>query len=274
MDPRKRSSSPGVVNTSNHCQALEKLKSSLGIFEFNTSSSDSMLTPAQWIKENLIGKAEGKKEKIVQNIRFCVGNSRIVKNNVESEACQATTITEKNIEEAVEAVWERDFKDKGNQVFVPHEKISSHFLLGEAENNEEEFENRIRLMEESLIASEVAKKERDKKITKIRGQSNAAQGELFEQGLYDQLKEYYKQRPDQQVVVIHNYHLAKKNLTTNDTHAEKDFIIVNRNLRYIMNIEAKKSMKKAGEASEHLRDETVVGTADRLGYPLAPLPRR
>ena len=55
----------------NHCKALEKLKSSLGIFDFNTSSSDSMLTPAQWIKENLIGEiAEGKKEKIVHTSSF------------------------------------------------------------------------------------------------------------------------------------------------------------------------------------------------------------
>ena len=75
MDPKKRSSSPaGASNTSvskkkrsNHWKALEKLKSSLGIFEFNTSSSDSMLTPAQWIKENLIGKAEVKRKKIAQN---------------------------------------------------------------------------------------------------------------------------------------------------------------------------------------------------------------
>ena len=73
----------------NH-EALDKLKSSLGIHEFKTNTFKTLNlyakeTPAQWIKEKLMGKAECKKGKIIRNIRFCLGNGRVVRSMEEIE---------------------------------------------------------------------------------------------------------------------------------------------------------------------------------------------
>ena len=56
---------------------LFELRKSLGIFDFNTSNSLRQ-TPAQWIEKELTGQAEVKKERIYENIRFCLGNNQVV----------------------------------------------------------------------------------------------------------------------------------------------------------------------------------------------------
>ena len=229
----KRSGSPTHTPTTSKMGKLSlqicELKRNLGISHFNTSYGPKQ-TPAQWIKKELTGHV--KKQTIYNNIRFCLGNDRAVESKIQHEDEE-----DDSIENAIELVCKRDYPFMGDatksyQIFVPEEKISSIQLLKQFVNiSDEDIVKHLRGLSLS---------EKNKKL-KI-NQQNANRGELVEQGLYDALKVYFKLHGDQQVLVIYQYYFAKK---VREAKAnEKDFIIINRTLGYIMCIEAKSKLKQ------------------------------
>ena len=74
--------------------------------------------------------------------------------------------------------------------------------------------------------------------------------------MYEALKEYFKQHQEQEVLVLHSYHIDKKVPEAADV--EKDFLILNKTFGYFMNIEVKKvpterALRKGKEQLENTK---------------------
>ena len=125
MDPKKNGKRKLTVGANSQTdakilrleEATEELVKSLGVSDFDCPNPSSK-TPVQWIKTELTGKAEVKKKKIEENIRFYLGSGQI----------------EQSIENAVDKVYERDYQNEGPQIFVPPQFIPSSQLMGMFEN--------------------------------------------------------------------------------------------------------------------------------------------
>ena len=104
-------------------QATEELVKSLGVSSFDCSNCSTQ-KPVEWIKTALTGKAEVKKKKIEENIRFYLGAGQI----------------EQSIENAVDKVYERDYQNEGPQIFVPSQFLPSQLIRLFENKTDEEFE--------------------------------------------------------------------------------------------------------------------------------------
>ena len=84
-----------------------------------------------------------------------------------------------------------------------------------------------------------------KDFDKWKGELENIEGEKLEKEIFDGLKEYFQSNPDQQVLVIRSCHLLDLlgRIEENKEEKERDFIVINLTYGYVLNIEAKMSIK-------------------------------
>ena len=216
-----------------------ELWESLGIFSFPKSSGEK-LTPAQWIERELINEAEVKRQKIHNNITFHLGGGHSLNLG-----------TAEDVEEAVNIIYRRDYQaidGAPSQLIIPHQFIPSKTLMSHLGTKHE-----LTQALEALTFDE----SNINYLKKIETQGDSLEGEKVEQRLYEALTNYFKDAVQQQILLIHNYHLAKREHQA--AAVERDILIVNKNRGYIMTIEAKKrasarNMKKAADQLEMTRE--------------------
>ena len=153
-------------------------------------------------------------ERIKTNIVYRLGNA----------------IEEQRLLDAVEALFNRDYKEK-KQIFVPE-----HFLTKTP---------KMMFHDAKGLSDKLDKigKTFPKKM-EWQGLKANVEGEDFEKKVYKTLKAYFQkpERKDEQVLVLHGYEIMDLKMESNKIevpHWEKDFIIINLTHGYILNIEVK-----------------------------------
>ena len=155
-------------------------------------------------------------ERIKTNIVYRLGNA----------------IEEQRLIDAVEALFNRDYKEK-KQIFVPE-----HFLTKTP---------KMMFHDAKGLSDKLDKigKTFPKKM-EWQGLKANVEGEDFEKKVYKTLKAYFQkpERKDEQVLVLHGYEIMDLKMESNKIevpHWEKDFIIVNLTHGYVLNIEVKRT---------------------------------
>ena len=150
------------------------------------------------------------------------------------------------LSEAATKLFNRDYEGK-KQIFVPEIFLTKHPGMIFTEKT---------VLDEKLTNPNLTKEE----VGKLRCQANTVSGESLEKNVFDSLKEYFNNHSDQEVLVLHGYEVMELDtlksldrcgkMRQQIQKKEKDFIIINKTLGYILAIEAKttldpKSIKKS-----------------------------
>ena len=157
-------------------------------------------------------------EKIRKNITYHLGN--------------AIKLT--NLSKCADALFDRDYKGK-KRIFVPERFLTKNPKLMLFKNAEE-------------LKRKIEACANYPKLNKWRGEANI-KGEALEKTVYEALKSFFKQPENEnhEVLVLHGYEIMDLSMKKGQKEfgrREKDFLIVNLTLGYIMNIEAKSSLTK------------------------------
>ena len=185
-------------------EKIKDLKSELeeviGIKKFTCEKS------SQKVEDRI---SEGIYKRIEDNVRFRLGNN----------------IGKEKLEEAIDELFKRDYIGK-NSIFVPelficetpfdYDKLSKHV---EELANDEKFSEK-----DKNHWNSIRKKIKD---------------EARERSIYEQLKKFYDNQKDHEVLVLHGYNLMDTKhspFKKEEPHTRKHFIILNKTYGYIFNI--------------------------------------
>ena len=203
----------------------------IGVHSFIVRTGEPKLR--DWIDCELDENQQPVLERIRKNISYFLGN-----------AIEHTLLSK-----AAETLFNRDYKNN-KQIFVPE-----CFLTKDPTMIEKKKEKLEKLLAERTTTGNLTPEEAKKWRCKIK----TLEGEAVEKTVYDTLKSFYKLNSDQEVLVLHGYEImdlempyGKKEIP----HGEKDFIIVNFTVGYIMNIEVKSSLngKSLKDAKRQLEE--------------------
>eukprot|EP00092_Neocalanus_flemingeri_P037002 GFUD01040285.1.p1 GENE.GFUD01040285.1~~GFUD01040285.1.p1 ORF type:complete len:735 (+),score=159.46 GFUD01040285.1:221-2425(+) len=152
-------------------------------------------------------------------------------------------------EEAADALLQRTYPEIANNtqtagIFIPESFIPRVPLGVDPKNYDKQFK---------------ALSEADKSKFKLNDKAGELQGDMVEKSLYEQLKEIYKEKP---VVVLQGAELLIPKTNSGVKRGEKqesDVIIINNRLKYVMNIEAKKTLstEKKGRSNVSTIDSAL-----------------
>ena len=203
------------------CQICDIIGPVIGIHEFKLPNhEENSIKLKDWIDCEVDDNGKPILEKIRQNITYHLGNAMQVK----------------KLSDVADALFDRDYKEK-KQIFVPEIFLTKNpkLMFNDAEN----------LNRQIKTSTDYPKA----KLDKWRGEVTHIKGEALEKTVYDTLKSFFQQpeNKNQEVLVLHGYEimdLRMKKEQKDYGKREKDFLIVNLTLGYIMNIEAKSSLNK------------------------------
>jgi hypothetical protein len=183
---------------------LEKLKSKL-----EKVIGKKGFTPRKCSKKIIDRISEAIKGKIEKNMRFRLGNA----------------IVKDKLEEAVNALYERDFQEK-NPIFIPE------LFIPDTPFDYDNLCEQLNAREDDENFSEEDKKHWNSKKEKMKR-------EATERNVYELLKNFFESHNDHEVLMLHGYELmdtehdARKK---EEPHKRKDFVILNKTYGHILNI--------------------------------------
>ena len=221
------------------------------VYNIKSKTCDEVIEKLHSVKsqlENIIGKknftcdkssqrvedriSKHIKGKIEKNVRFRLGNA----------------VVKDKLEEAIEALYERDFQEK-NPIFIPHLFISENIF---------DYDQLCKQLDVRDIDENFSKDEKEhwnsikKKMKR----------EATERNVYEMLKKFFESHNDHEVLMLHGYELMESEhdpRKKEEPHKRKDFVILNKTYGHILNIAVDRNLdaetlKRLIEDLEHSKE--------------------